>query len=93
MAFTPRLDTFDIALICAAIAAFAFIGVRLLFYVSRYRNSRLRILEDRTGLWSQLELQMLNGPGYIELNRFFGLMFLMIAIALVAFLILGLRPA
>jgi hypothetical protein len=93
MLTSPQLGVSDIALICAAAALFAGAGVWLLFFVRRFRDMRLRTLAPETSMWAAVEFQMLSSAGYLELNRFFGFLFLVIASALIGFMLIGIHPA
>jgi hypothetical protein len=83
MVIPTDIDVPGIAMMCASAAIFGLIGSCLLFFVGRFRESRRRMLAWRQGFWAQLELQMMNSSGYLTINRFFGVLFLLIASGLV----------
>ncbi|HEY3815189.1 MAG TPA: hypothetical protein VGL66_18370 [Caulobacteraceae bacterium] len=87
-----NIDVPALAMMCASAAIFALVGSCLLFFIGRFRDSRRRTLAWRRGFWAQLELQMINGAGFLTINRFFGALFLAIATGLIVITVTGIHP-
>jgi hypothetical protein len=87
-----NIDVPALAMMCASAAIFGLVGRCLLFFVGRFRDARRRALAWRPGFWAQLELQMINSTGYLTINRFFGALFLTIAVGLIVLTVSGFHP-
>jgi hypothetical protein len=86
---SSHLGLLDITLFSVMTVLLAGAGVWMVFFIRRFRDQRLRTIAPQSSMWAAVEFQVLNSAGYLELNRIFGVLLLVLAGALIDFMLSG----